>query len=428
MLDHLAEHPRRAAVGLAELEQRREALVAFAREHREQQEERPAERDRRRLDRRGEGDPEAERREEHVDEVDPGALARAARPAGRRREAISRALEASVSTISWAASAATRTPDRDLVGGRAVGEHQDERRPEREPGVAERVEQPRRAARPLRDVERAPDEQGRGDDQRHERRRDHEERRHERELERHRVAGADLEDDAGGRARARRRRARPRRRRRPPCRRARTASATAASTNAPPTISSLRSSRCGEVAAQGAPATAASSRWTSGDCSGGRPRATWASLPLPSTQLPSCERLVQCGFGRSLSGFFSRSRERRGALEGQVQAVGLKPARVAGAVLDPVEQHDPVACACFASLRTTSASWPEPPPVSRGVTRPRVRFLPTRSSASWMSPLLIDAVGAERDDDQPRQVVLALELADHARPSGHWRQPRALAR
>ena len=87
---------------------------------------------------------------------------------------------------------------RDGVGRGAVGEDQDQRRTEREPRVAYGVQQPRRSPGALGDVDRAPDEQRRGDHERDQCRRDHEQRRDEGELERHRVAGADLEDDPGG--------------------------------------------------------------------------------------------------------------------------------------------------------------------------------------------------------------------------------------
>ena len=197
MLHHLPQHPGGAAVGLAELEQRREPLVALAGEHRQQQEHRPAEGDRRGLDRRGERDAEPERREQGVDEVDPDALAELL---AERGPAVERLAGARGERVDQQLGRERRDqhPRADRVRGRAAGEHEHHRRPERKPGVAERVQQARRAARPLGDVDRAPDQQGSGDHQRHDRRREHEQRRDERDLGRHRVAGADLEDHPRG--------------------------------------------------------------------------------------------------------------------------------------------------------------------------------------------------------------------------------------
>ena len=196
VLDHLAEHPGGAAVGLAQLDHRAHALVALVREQPEQREQRPAQGHGRGLGRRRERDREADRREQRVDQVDPRALGELLAQRGALMEPLARPRGDRVGD-ELRRQRRDQDQRRYVAGGRAPGRDQDHGRPDREPGVGERVEQARRAAA-RRGRRRCPGgEQGRGDQQRRGGGRDHEQRRDEGELDRHRVAGADLEHDPG---------------------------------------------------------------------------------------------------------------------------------------------------------------------------------------------------------------------------------------
>ncbi len=81
------------------------------------------------------------------------------------------------------------------LGRRRAGSDENKRRPDREPGIAEGVEDPRHVQLALDDLERTSHDERGGYKQRDRGRRQHEQRGHERELDRHRVARADLEDD-----------------------------------------------------------------------------------------------------------------------------------------------------------------------------------------------------------------------------------------
>jgi hypothetical protein len=90
--------------------------------------------------------------------------------------------------------------DRPVVAVRRSrrGDHEHERGPQREPGVAERHQQPARRAPTDQRLGQLAERQPGGNAQRHGLRRQDEEHRHEHELQRDGVGGTDLEGDPRG--------------------------------------------------------------------------------------------------------------------------------------------------------------------------------------------------------------------------------------
>ena len=119
----LAEHASGAAIGLAELEQGSEPLVALMREQAEQQEHGPAERHGGGLRQRRQREREADRREQDVDQVDPGALGELL---AKRRPSVQPFAGARGERVAGELSreCGEQDEERDLIGRRTAGGHQ----------------------------------------------------------------------------------------------------------------------------------------------------------------------------------------------------------------------------------------------------------------------------------------------------------------
>jgi hypothetical protein len=136
-------------------------------------------------------------------------------------------------------------------------------------------------------------------------------------------------------------------------------------------------------------------------------------------RLAGVPRAAREGAGAGVGqGFAQQPGEPGGAVEGEVQAVGLEPARVAPAVGDPVEQQGALGVAFGAGTDGVGVAAGAAAQLQRGDQA-------DHALAAGDVEGLVDLpggdarVGAERDHDQVRQLVLALGFLDQAEALFH---------